>query len=271
MAGQAADEAVLLVERIWAEVYGAGVPVSQTATAAEASVLTAGNPGQGGAGSAACAAGASGSAACSAAIARSLARAGLLRPPTSQLVSVEFGSGHAAALSVHVRRAAAENGGGGGGPELRQILVDRKPEPGVSSAAAHQQAAAGGDASALEGAERLTTEIGDLDLPSVLRSAGDTSSTAPVIGMAQHLCGSGTDLALQALGSVAAAGGGRSVSVAFVSCCHGACGWSSYVNREFFASHATTAIDGEQTFECVRAVAGSASVVYREVTAAVFL
>ena len=236
----AGEEApALVVQRVWDAVFGEGVAVDQTATFAG---LTP-----------------SGTACTCDAIALSLARAGLLRPSASGLTSIEFGCGVAADLSEHVRRLTAE----AGGTELRQLLVDRKPEPG--SAARHQRVAAAGDAIEPEGVfERLTVDIGDLDLPAVLRSADGTAS--PVIGMAKHLCGEGTDLALQAMASVVA-GRDRSVSVALMGCCHGTCRWNSYANREFFSNHATT-IDGEQTFECICAVAGTSSVVYREVTAA---
>ena len=49
------------------------------------------------------------------------------------------------------------------------------------------------------------------------------------MGVAKHLCGSATDLALNAFVALSEARG-----VAVATCCHHRCEWSSYVGRDYF-------------------------------------
>ena len=293
-----AEDGRAVVERLWSEVFGASTRVGATASGPAPPADLQG-------GGSCCSWVGDGWARHSLqtrAIALSLARAGLLRPPAAGLLTtVEFGAADAE-LSKQVADATAGAGavaggaggaggagaggagGSGGGAEpvhLRQILVDRVPGP-CSGAAFDEYAASTGTGACSDGPstepERLTIDIADLDLPSVLGVAAAPGGT--VIGMAKHLCGAGTDLAVRAMLSVAEAHptAELSVGVAIVGCCHELCEWRScsQASQEFFASHGIMPEDqrdgggsgGGGGFQLLCEAAGSTAAIYRQITAA---
>ena len=72
--------------------------------------------------------------------------------------------------------------------------------------------------------ERVRGDLADVDLARVGTLKGRTC-----VGVAKHLCGSATDLALNAFVALSDARG-----VAVATCCHHRCEWSSYVGRDYF-------------------------------------
>jgi tRNA:m4X modification enzyme len=72
--------------------------------------------------------------------------------------------------------------------------------------------------------ERVRGDLADVDLARVGTLKGRTC-----VGVAKHLCGSATDLALNAFVALSEARG-----VAVATCCHHRCEWSSYVGRDYF-------------------------------------
>ena len=52
------------------------------------------------------------------------------------------------------------------------------------------------------------------------------------VGLAKHLCGAATDLALVALAQLPRE---RLAGVAIATCCHHRCEWQHYVGRQYFA------------------------------------
>jgi len=72
--------------------------------------------------------------------------------------------------------------------------------------------------------ERVRGDLADIDLARVGTLRGRVC-----VGVAKHLCGSATDLALNAFVALSDARG-----VAVATCCHHRCEWSSYVGRDYF-------------------------------------
>ena len=84
---------------------------------------------------------------------------------------------------------------------------------------------------------RVRGDLADVDLAKV-----DALGTLAVVGVAKHLCGSASDLALKALDSLPA---GTWRGLALATCCHHRCDWSSYVGRDYFC----VAVDGGNAAE----------------------
>ncbi|KAJ1462646.1 methyltransferase TRM13-domain-containing protein [Pelagophyceae sp. CCMP2097] len=74
--------------------------------------------------------------------------------------------------------------------------------------------------------ERVPGDLRDVSLEKVASLRGRA-----VVGVAKHLCGCATDLALKALIQH-----GGLCAVAIATCCHHACNWRDYVGRDHFAA-----------------------------------
>lgn len=75
---------------------------------------------------------------------------------------------------------------------------------------------------------RVRADLADVDLSKV-----DELGSGPVVGVAKHLCGVASDLALKALDQLPR---GKWRGLALATCCHHRCDWTDYVGRDHFAA-----------------------------------
>lgn len=121
--------------------------------------------------------------------------------------------------------AVVELGAGKGGLS-DAVVAHKQPGAVVLIERESRRHKADGKLRRLEGleVERIRGDLADVDLGRVAVLRGRAS-----VGVAKHLCGSATDLALNAFVRHTNARG-----VAVATCCHHRCEWSSYVGRDYF-------------------------------------
>jgi tRNA:m4X modification enzyme len=111
--------------------------------------------------------------------------------------------------------------------------------------------------------ERIQCDIAHVDLSSVVMSKGEDShdeefsekkkqkTSKPLVVVAKHLCGVGTDLALKSLEPLK----DQLSACIFATCCHGVCSWSGFVGRDYLRAAMEKDDDfsfGEAEFELLR-------------------
>jgi tRNA:m4X modification enzyme len=87
---------------------------------------------------------------------------------------------------------------------------------------------------------RARCDVADLDLEQAIATLFDGApERAPdtVIVLAKHLCGSATDMALRCAIRCARAGNCKLGGLAMAPCCHHACSWTAFVNKDFLKVH----------------------------------
>ena len=116
--------------------------------------------------------------------------------------------------------------GAGKGGLADAVVAHRQPQAVVFVERESRRHKADGKLRRLEAleVERVRGDLADVDLGRVGTLKGRTC-----VGVAKHLCGSATDLALNAFVGLSDARG-----VAVATCCHHRCEWSSYVGRDYF-------------------------------------
>lgn len=149
---------------------------------------------------------------------------------------VEYGAGKGL-LSAAIATASATS------VPAQFVLIDRNPNRRKA------------DRHLLGGAacSRLRMDIRHVDVSKVEQVRG----AARVVGVAKHLCGSASDLAVRSLSQLhLLGGGGRYVGLAVATCCHHACSHSDYAGQRWLTQ---TGISADE-FALLRRWSGWANV-----------